>query len=77
MSTVRVERLTEASRNDNFIIRFREQEWQVSQLSFNLEIQVRERFGQVAPEEVVEIRPPRSNVVLFLKVKELPDLVWE
>ena len=36
-----------------------------------------ERFGQVAPEEVVEIRPPRSNVVLFLKVKELPDLVWE
>jgi hypothetical protein len=74
---VRVERLAKASRNDNFIIRFREQEWQVSQVSFNLEIQVRERFGQVAPEEVVEIRPPRSHEVLYLKVKELPDLVWE
>ena len=74
---VRVEQLTEASSNDEFIIRFRGKEWRLPQVSFNLESDVRKRFGQVSPDEVVEIRPPHSHEVMFLEIRELDLLLWE
>ncbi|HYY48698.1 MAG TPA: hypothetical protein VFA17_08455 [Thermoplasmata archaeon] len=74
---VRVERANEPSPSDRYLIRFRGREWYLSELSFDLESELRERFEQVSPEEIVEIRPPNSHQVLFLAVNELDKLVWE
>lgn len=73
---VRVERTDKPSPSGMTTIRFRGVEWETSGV-FNLESEVRERFGGVSPDEVVEITPPKSHAVLYLKVKELADLVWE
>jgi hypothetical protein len=74
---VRVERLTKPSGSDKYTLRFRGEEWQVSRLSVNLESELKDRFGEVSPDDVIEIILPNSHIVLFLEGKELADLTWE
>ncbi len=74
---VRVERSAEASPSDEYTLRFRGNEWKTSRYPVNLVLELRDRFGEVSLDEVVEIRPPHSHEILYLEVRELDNSMWE